>query len=57
MYYGDVTWASPCLKSPETQMFVQRFVLASIKENIKSRLTGPFWEKSTGDQGIPLTKG
>ena len=32
------------------------FVYINIKENIKTRVTGPFWRESTGDRWIPLRK-
>ena len=38
LYYINVTWASWCLKSLATGLFVQQSVWASIKENIKTWL-------------------
>ena len=39
--YSDVIWASWRLKSPVFLLFVQRFVNADIKENIKAYFIGP----------------
>ena len=38
----DTAWASLRLKSPATQIFVQRFVQANIKQNIKALHYWPF---------------
>ena len=42
---------------PCTRLFVQSFVWANIKENIKAHITGPLWGESTGNQWIPIIKG
>ena len=47
-HYSDVTWASWCLGSPATQVFVQQFVRANIKETPKLRNTGHLWKEPTG---------
>ena len=38
-------------------MFVQQFVQANIKENIKACAASLLWGESIDDQWIPLTKG
>ena len=52
-HVNDVTGASWCLKSPPILLFVQPFVHAYIKENIRARVTGPLWWESNGDRWIP----
>ena len=44
------------LKSPQSRLFSQPFVLAQIKENIKAPRQRPLWGESTGEQWIPLIK-
>ena len=48
-HYSDVTWASWRLQSPASQMFIPAY----IKENNKSRITGPLWRESTVDRWLP----
>ena len=45
-------WASWHLKSLATRLFIQLLVWASIKQDIKSCITGPLWRKSMTD-GFP----
>ena len=51
--YGEVTWESWCLESPANRLFIQQFVKADIKENIKACVTRPFWWESTSARWIP----
>ena len=46
--YSDITWTSWCLKSLATPKFVEPFVQAHIKENIKTLHHWPLWGESTG---------
>ena len=43
-------------KSPASRVFIQPFVQAWIKENIKAPRHCPLWEEFTGDRWIHLTK-
>ena len=45
-------WASWRLKSPATRRFIQPFVLAKFKENIKAHFTGLLWGETTGDRPV-----
>ena len=49
-------WTLWGLKLPASRLFVQPFVQAPIKENIKAPHHWPFWGESTGHRWIPLTK-
>ena len=42
LHFSAITWASWRLKSPASQLFVQRFVQANIKSNIKAPHHWPF---------------
>ena len=46
-HYSDVTGTSWRLKSPATPLFVQPFVQAHIKGNIKAPRHWPLWAEST----------
>ena len=46
-----------CLKSPASWLFIQLFVQALIKENIKVLCHWPLWGEFTGDPWIPRKKG
>ena len=50
-------WARWRLKSPASPWFVQPFVQARIKENIKALHHWPLWGEFTGHRRISLTKG
>ena len=53
LHYSDVTWTSWYLKSTATPLFVEQFLQAYIKENIKAPRS-LFCGESTGDRWIPL---
>ena len=36
LHHNDVTWASRCIKSSATRLFPQQFILANIKEIVKT---------------------
>ena len=44
-------------QTPASQLFIQPFVQALIKENIKASRHWLLWEEFTGDRWIPLIKG
>ena len=50
-------WTLSRLKSPASQLFVQPFVQAHIKENIKALRHWPLWGETMGDWWIPGAKG
>ena len=50
-------WARWRLKSPVLPVFIQPFIQAQVKENIKARRHSPLWGEFTGDLRIPRTKG
>ena len=56
-HYSDVIMRAMVLKSPASRLFIQPFVQAQIKENIKALRHWPLWWKSTAHRWIPLTKG
>ena len=45
------------LKSSASRLFIQLFVQAQIKENIKAPRHWPLWEEFIGDRWIPRMKG
>ena len=49
-------WARWRLKSLTPRLFVQPFVQAQVKENIKAPRHWPLWRESTGYWWVPLTK-
>ena len=55
LYNSDIAWASRCLKSSATQMFVRLFVQAVNNETLHT--TGHLWPESNDDRWISLTKG
>ena len=50
-------WARWRLKSPASRVFIQTFVQAQVKENIKLPRHWPLWGEFTGERWIPRTKG
>ena len=56
-HYIDVIMSAMASKSPAYRLFVQPFVQAHIKENIKAKRHSSLWGESTGDRWFPLSKG
>ena len=54
-HYSDVIMST--VESQTTSLFIQSFIQAQIKENIKAPRHWPLWGEFTGDRWIPLTKG
>ena len=50
-------WVQRRFKFPAYLLFVQPFVQAKIKENMKIPCHWPLWGESTSERWIPLTKG
>ena len=50
-------WVRWRLKLPASRLFVQPFIQAKIKENIKALRHWPLWGEFTGHRWIPRTKG
>ena len=44
-------------QSPASRLFIQAFIQALVKENIKAPRHWPLWGEFTGDRWIPHTKG
>ena len=57
LHYSDVIMTRWCLKSPASRLFVQPFIRAQIKENIKAPRHWPLCGEFTGHRWIPHTKG
>ena len=55
-HYADITWASWCLKSLATRLFIQQLFRLTTKKTWKLRITGPLWRETTEDWWIPLIK-
>ena len=49
-------WARWRLKSPSSPLFIQQFIQAQIKENIKASRHWPMCRKFTGDHQWPVTR-
>ena len=43
--------------APALRLFIQPFIQAQIKENIKAPRHWPLWGEFTGDRWIPRTNG
>ena len=50
-------WSQYRLKSPAWGLFIQPFIQAQIKENIKTPRHWPLWGKFNGNRWIPRNKG
>ena len=50
-------WARWHLKSPASWLFIQPFIQAQIKENIKALRHWPLWREFTHDRWIPRANG
>ena len=55
--YITITWASGHLNSPSPGMFVEQFVEADVKGDIKASRYCLLWGESTRNRWISLTKG
>ena len=55
-HYSDVIRAWWRLKSPASRLFIQPFIQAYTKENIKAPRHWPLWGEFTCDWWIPRTK-
>ena len=56
-HYIDDIMSAMASQITASRMFVQPFVQAQIKENIKAPRHWPLWGESTGHRWIPLIKG